>query len=261
METRRVSALALTILVSGCGGSSDGTAVNPTQPPPDRAVVLETFADGSGVFRSVTTADGFTFVANGIAPDVQTAVSQINSGAPAATNIINQQFDSSNAYGSFYTGRINVNGVVLNAIAYADYYGIVTMVYAEGLGQNVLLSGGEQVSNIPSGTYNYTGTNIIANRDGSYGEQGTFAMGVNFNTGQASISGITPSSTIDSSNISVDNANGTFSSDDVRIGINGSPTQGTISGNFHGNGAIGVTGVYHDNLGSPTVIGAIAGTR
>jgi hypothetical protein len=266
MFLRAIPVIALVTSLSACGGSSDGSAVNPTQPPSpsvpaDRATVLETFDDGSGVLRSVTTADGFTFVINGITPSVQAAVNSINSGAPATVDLINEQFSSSNAYGEFYTGQIIVNGEVVNGVGYADYNGIVSIVYLEGIDGTVLAAGGEKVSNIPSGTYIYNGTNVIGNRDGSYAEQGTFAMGVDFNTGQASINGSTATSTIESSNISVNNSNGTFSSNNVTIGINGTPTPGTISGNFHGNEAIGVTGVYHDNGGNPVVAGAIAGTR
>ena len=266
MNPKSISFLLVISALTACGGSSDGTAVSPTQPAPQpqpsaSAAVLETFDDGSGVARAETTSDGFTFVANVMGPDIQGTVNEINSGVPLAADYINDQFVGSNQYGDFYSAQTFVNGQLVDVLLYVDINDIVTIAYGEGAGSNLLLAGGEKVSNIPSGTFTYTGTNVVGNRDGSASEDGTFTMGVNFNTQQASINGSTPSTTIDATDISVNNVNGTFSTTNLNLGINGNQFQGTLLGNFHGDGAVGVSGIYHDNGGDPGVAGAIAGTR
>ena len=43
--------------------------------------------------------------------------------------------------------------------------------------------------------------------------------------------------------------------------VGGGQASGTILGNFHGDGAKGVSGVYYDNSPNPVVAGAIAGSR
>ncbi len=57
MFLRAIPVVALVTSLSACGGSSDGSAVNPVQPPTpaptQSATVLETFSDGSGVLRQV----------------------------------------------------------------------------------------------------------------------------------------------------------------------------------------------------------------
>ena len=170
-------------------------------------------------------------------------------------------YSGSNAYGDYYAGTTTLNGVPVNVVFYEDNSGQVFIGYLEGNGQNVALAGGYKVSNIPTGTYNYAGTNIIGFRDGSYFEEGTFAMGVDFANGTASLTGSTASSTIGGSGISVNTSNGTFEGNNLTLSGNGVSTTASIYGNFHGNGATGVTGLYADNGSTPIVAGAIAGTR
>ena len=264
MKCKALSVGFLLSSLAACGGSSSGSAVNPVSPPPNNsssATVIETFDDGSGVARTQTTTDGVTVVLNAMGPDIQSAVNAINSGQSGDVNFTNETFVESNAYGDFFTADFLVNGEPVSVVLYLDANDIVTIAYGESADSNFLITGGERVTNIPSGTFTYAGTNVIGNRDGSYAEQGTFSMNVDFNARQASISGSTPSSTISGTNIAVNNSNGTFSSNAIVLGIDGVPYQGTINGNFHGNGAVGVTGIYHENAGNPVVAGAIAGTR
>jgi hypothetical protein len=267
MFLRAIPVIALVTSLSACGGSSDGSAVNPVPPPnpaptpTQSATVLETFSDGSGVLRQVQVNDGLTFVSNAMAGDIQTTANFINSGAVGAVDIVGGAIVASNQYGNFAEGTLNINGQLVPVTAYVDYNGVVSIAYASDGFRNVLLAGGYAASNMPSGTYTYSGTNVIGTRDGVYAEDGTFTMAVNFDTGQAAISGGTPLSLISGSNIAVNNANGTFSSSNINLTIADVPLQGTINGNFHGNGAVGVTGIYHENDPDPIFAGAIAGTR
>ena len=126
-----------------------------------------------------------------------------------------------------------------------------------------LLVGGGKVSNIPNGEYTYTGTNLIAVRGDANPDYGTFTMDVNFGSGSASLNGNTPTSTISGTGITVNRNDGTFASDSISITGTSKALSatGSIYGNFHGDRATGLTGIYHDNADSPTVAGAIAGSR
>jgi hypothetical protein len=265
MFLRTIPVIALVTSLSACGGSSDGSAVNPVQPPTpaptQSATVLETFSDGSGVLRQVQVNDGLTFVSNAMAGDIQAAANFINSGQIGAVDIVGGALVASNEFGNFFEGTLNINGQLVAVTIFVDYNNIASIAYASDGFQNVLLAGGYEASNIPSGTYTYRGTNVIGTRDGAYAETGTFTMAVNFDAGQAAISGGTPSSLISGSNIAVNNSNGTFSSNNIALDVGAGPIQGTINGNFHGAGAVGVTGIYHENAPNPLLAGAIAGTR
>ena len=57
----------------------------------------------------------------------------------------------------------------------------------------------------------------------------------------------------------VDTATGIFVGDDLEISSMGGVNTATIHGNFHGDGATGMTGIYTDNVAEPNFIGAIAG--
>lgn len=245
-------------LLAACGGSSSGGAVNPTTPPPS-ATVLRSFTDGSGVARAEYTEDGVNYVANVIGPDIANYL-------PTPGGVVDSsdvQLSGSNQYGNFYTGQASVNGVVVDVLIYQDNTGQVEAGYAETSGFNAAYAGGQRVSNIPAGSHTYAGTNIIGARDGSYFESGTFAMNVDFSNGTAAITGSTPTSSIGGSNIAVNTSNGTFTGNNLTLTdtLNNVSFGANIDGNFHGNGATGVTGIYTDSGSNPVVAGAIAGTR
>jgi hypothetical protein len=266
MNTKLILIAPCLAMLAACGGSSDGSAANPVQSPPNTTAptqvtesVLQTFGDGAGVARATITESGETYVINLMAPDIQS-----NSGDASAVFDPNGiYFVQSNNYGDFYAGRTTVNGTLIDVIIYEDNSQDVAAVYAESSGANVLGALGPEVSNIPSGSYTYAGTNIIGFRDGSYSEDGTFAMNVNFTSKAAQLTGSTASSTIGGSGISINTSDGTFTGNNLTLteSSSGLSTTATIHGNFHGSGATGVTGLYSDNASTPTIAGVIVGTR
>lgn len=254
MKVKFACSFSALALLAACGGSSDGSAANPTVSAP---TVLKVFSDGAGIARVEATENGTTLSANVMSADVQAYSPDMLS----AVDLSNVSFSSSNQYGSFYDGIITVNGLPAYLLIYQDDMGKVLLGYGETAYGNAAIAAGEKVSGIPTGTYVYNGTNVIGFRDGSYFEDGTFAMNVNFSTGTASLSGSTPNSTIGGTGISVNTSNGTFSGSNLTLSGNGLTSTASIYGNFHGAGATGVTGLYADNGSNPVIAGAIAGTR
>ena len=271
MNTKLILAAPCLALLAACGGSSDGSSTNPTttnptttdptttDPTTTNPVVLQTFGDGAGIARAKITQNGTMIVAN---------VMEYNIGSysPDPTDVIDPSgvnFTGSNAHGDFYNGTTTINGKQVNVLYYEDSSQEVAGAYLVGNGEDFLIVFGNEVSNIPSGSYSYTGTNVIGLRDGSYSEEGTFAMNVNFTSSTASLTGSTASSSIGGSGISINSSDGTFTSNNLTLTeiASGLNTTATIHGNFHGSGATGVTGIYTDNATTPTYAGVIAGTR
>ena len=91
-------------------------------------------------------------------------------------------------------------------------------------------------------------------------------MMVNFTNGMiTNLSGTTTSSAVTGTNISINMQNGTFTGGIMLNGafVGGSALDGRVYGDFHGNGATDVSGVYHDSNGSaaPRYFGGFAGSR
>lgn len=242
------------LALTACGGGSSAVSNSPTIQP----TVLKTFIDGAGVARVSLTQNNLPMTFNIMGADIQN--NQVDPTSVA--DISNMTYASSNQYGDFYAGPITANGVIVNAIAFGDYSSGTVVVYGQSANENALAVGGGTVSNIPSGVYTYNGTNFIGYRDGSYFEDGTFAMGVDFSNGNGNITGSTTNSTIGGS-IVVNSSNGTFSGSNLTLTdtFNNIRTTGSINGNFHNSGATGVSGIYYDNGSNPFVAGAIAGRR
>ena len=246
----------LTVAACGGGGGGGETSVTNGRSNPT-PTVLKTFGDGAGIARAEITTNGQTVSANVMAGDIN----NYNTDPTGVIDPSSVNYSGSNQYGDFYAGTTTLNGITVDVVYYEDDAGETFIGYLEGNGTNAALAGGYKVSNIPSGTYNYAGTNIIGFRDGSYFEEGTFAMAVDFTNGTAGLTGSTNSSTISGQGIQVNTANGTFSSNNLTLSGNGLSSSASIYGNFHGSGATGVTGLYADNGNVPVVAGAIAGRR
>ena len=89
-------------------------------------------------------------------------------------------------------------------------------------------------------------------------------MTVNFNTGTGTVSASSSTAnTTLSGQFNVDASTGYFSGDDLALfapNLQGSTTA-VITGSFHGDGAVGVSGLYYDAGDNPLVNGAIIGSR
>jgi len=239
-------------LLAACGGG-DGTSA--TLP---KVTTLAVFGDSAGVAR--VQNDQLTMTV--MAPDNQ---SFKPTNDEVAVDTSGLRFVNSNAYGDFYAGTVTINGTPVKTSVYEDDSGQSFILFAYNSQASVLAAFGPNVSNIPAGTHIYNGTNVIGERSTSAGETGTFSMTVNFDAGTAAISGSTSNSTIGGSGIAVNNTTGTFQGSNMNLVVNGyndgKSVSSSIYGSFHGNGAVGVSGIYHDNSSTPVFAGAIAGSR
>lgn len=258
--------------VSACSGGSGGSGgsgviVDRDESPPEApsVTVLETFSDGSGVIRAEVADAGETTVVHAMVPQAQHLAAELNasvSGADQLLSVDHVEQTGVNEHGTIYAGNLSVNGAQVRGIIYEDYDYPVGIGYVENEDANILLTTGEKATDIPTGTYTYTGTHVVGYRDASALEDGTFEMQVDFTNGQADIDAETFGTFVTGRNMRVDTRQGTFSSDDITIDQNGGQeVSGSIHGSFHGAGAKGVTGLYHDNAANPAVAGAIAGNR
>ena len=180
----------------------------------------------------------------------------------------------SNQILSKLNGHVSFGGPNIEAVFYTDLDSSAStlMIY-----NNVAITDGDPVSNIPIGRYSYNGSNFKTAADSSFISAGTFSMSVDFSNKIGSISGTTSdiTNTIDSrisGSFTVNTNNGIFSGDNLTFtaySISSSTPSTTrdasIRGSFHGNGAKGVSGVYHNtypptNL-PPVWYGTIIGAR
>ena len=248
-----ISLLAITLVgLSGCGGATPTISTS--------AEVMTVFGNGSGVAR-ISDEDA-TGVLMG--SDIQSFVNDVNSTGDevSAADTSNVTYDHSNTFGDYFAGSATINGSPIDVIEYQSFSRDVVIVYAANNNDSIIATAGAPVTNIPTGSFQYTGTNILANRDASYSEDGSFLMNVNFSTGDAAITGSTATSTFGGTGISVNTSNGTFSDSNITMSLSGGSNRpATITGQFHGNGATGVTGIYHDNSSNPLQVGIFAGER
>ena len=250
MNVKLILAAPCLALLAACGGSSDGSSTNPTTTNP--VVLLQTFGDGTTKLRTRRPGSGKTFI------------SMVSN--ELTDNIATQGYVRSNNYGDFHLAAATTGGTPVYGFYYNDFSEPVDLMYLTGNGKAFVGVSGSDVSNIPSGSYSYTGTNIIGVRGTDAVNLGYFTMNVNFTSGTASLAGSTfngstPSSSIAGSGISINSSDGTFTSNDLTLITPSSNNSATIHGNFHGSGATGVTALYTDNARTPVFVGAIVGTR
>ena len=127
------------------------------------------------------------------------------------------------------------------------------------------MAAGKEVSNIPAGNMDLSFgglNNVLKNGDV---EAGGFTMTVNFSDASVkTLSATTNTSAVTGSDIPITIDDGAFTGDVTLSGqfFGGGSISGKINGNFHGDGATGVTGIYYDTQGPATdYFGAIAGSR
>jgi hypothetical protein len=257
--------------LGACGGSSDGSAVNPARsvpepvpvPVPD-SKVLEEFTDGSGVVQSpVLFTDLISFepgvacnpacddFGNVLTSDV---VAKVNGVYFKGVPIKALSGDTPNTLSGLpaydpelrpnpisYTQRLLINGEEVDATLIYD--GAVRSYIIQTPAD--LIAGGVKVSNIQTanGTYRFLGSNVVKTGDLGTPAYGDFEMFVDFTQKTARIQTTIPNSdtatTIATSRDSpmvVDNRNGTFSGNNLIITTTDQPPQlGSMQGNFHGN--------------------------
>ena len=298
MYLRSISALAVITALGACGGSSDGSAVNPVRPPVPVPVpvpvptVLASFTDGSGVvqspvlftdlispvgcnpacddFGNILTSD-VTAKVNGVFFK-GVAITALSESTPDTTLIGLPSYEPDvRPSPEAYTQRLLINGEEVDATLIYD--GVMRSYIIKTPGD--LIAGGVKVSNIQTanGTYRFLGSNVVKTGNLATPEYGEFTMDVDFTQKTASIqtsiqtSGPATTIATDPARLmTVDNRNGTFSGNSLIITTTDQPPQlGSMQGNFHGDfrseTGPGVSGLYYNNdRSTQSISGAIAGS-
>jgi len=252
----------------------------------DRAGILQKFpgldaeaevAQDIGIERLTTTFGGQTIVANvmreGISEELPAGfIGEYVSGI--AADILNgDAIEYGDGEGFLMGGEILDGEIIDTSRAYyvsgtdENMVGVGIFAGMEAENSLMIIAAGTEVSAMPAtGEFNYEGANFaigISEEDDMDGGIGSFEATVNFATGKGSIG-------LDFENIpvnidgdfTVDTATGIFVGDDLAINtLGGSVDTATIHGNFHGEGASGMTGIYTNNIAEPDFIGAIAGQQ
>lgn len=256
-------AICSVAVLAACGGGSSGVSNNPTSfaslPGRQLTTVIEN-EDGSGVATANRLENSYVIYTNQLSELDLDAQSNIDLNS---LTILEEGVDYAFLEGNYVDG-----GNQKYLFLYAKEIGAGEVVIA-GLARNANLPGGEIVQaygplvsgQVPVGDVTYRGYNLVTTTDQTQIDSGTFTMRVNFQNNSGSLSGSGDVSFVDATSVAVNSSNGTFSSDSVRLGyIDGESTSGFLRGNFHGNGATGVTGIY-GNTGELAVVGVIAGNR
>ena len=162
----------------------------------------------------------------------------------------------------------DIVGAIYTQSSDEDMVGVALVPGIGGEGIMVIAAGTEEVSNIPTlGEFSYVGSNFITNlgEDEIDGDYGSFKATVDFAAGTGAIISEFENIPIAiDGDFTVDTNTGTFVGEKVGLfsmfeNYNNSTV--TIHGNFHGDGATGMTGIYTQNVEEPDFIGAIAGTQ
>jgi hypothetical protein len=256
------------IALVGCGGAS-GVITSST--PVTNATTVSEFGDGSGVARTIDTNGDttFTIMTSGIAAKVNDGKNYV--GGIAIPDMVNQTVvatvnpgTSTAGAGTYYTGTATINGITVDVDSIVSLSENAATAYFHDAATNAavfVMAGGTTATNLPTGTYTYTGANMLAARDGSSNEMGTFNMYMNFSTGKADIVGNTATSTFTGTSISVDTSTGNFTKQAISMSGGGGVLTGFITGQFNGIGAKSVSGIYHDDAIDPVFVGIFAGDR
>lgn len=271
MKYKMLYAIPSIGFLAACGGSSDGSAINPTSPPPASTTTLKTYSDGSGVTTGRITVDGSTsnYV---LASTDPVKATQVVSGA-VNLNVVDSAED-----GRFYyverTGTSS-NGSTVSLLTVgeslnltgSEFAALSFVVIDNSLG---IASSGSPVSSLPAGSYTYTGTASVLGADGD--GDGTFTMTANFTNRTASIAAAIPSNSpagannpayfFGSNNLAINNTNGSFSTSNANIGLTGTGgNSASIYGYFAGSNAQGVSGIVYENGDTSQYIGGFYGSR
>ena len=256
---------ASAFLLAGCMG---GGVVSPVGQE-----TLATFNDGSAVVRVIAVNEDAAAAVAAASYTVSTArvpSTEIPAESPFEIEITDLSFYGPTPTGAVYSGTLALNGNTYDVRMFTDDFSSTELIsaYDSSAGEKYTIVTGDQVSNIPTenSIYTYGGQNLVAatnNADFPAGG-GSFLMTVNFSTGAGEL---TATSNQAGTNLTgqfiVDTSTGYFSGDDLALTAPNLQvgTTAVITGSFHGDEAVGVSGLYYDAGDNPLVNGAIIGSR
>jgi hypothetical protein len=281
MKLNASLAVASVAVLIGCGGGGGSvSSTQPSTPMPSNGftappVAIASFENGGGVLRAAYNPKVIV-----ITDDLQAWRTNLTAQEISSIDVGTLQDHtfgwSLSDVSRYYEGQVTLAGAQYIASIFTPYEGGTTavLVFTDTLEFKSATIWGPEVTEIPSGQFQYSGLNIIglidappANQPITYGNgNGRFQMNVNFDTREGSI--LAETSEINNTTMSgvfqIDSANGTFSSDSLVLNgqledvvISAQPA--SIIGNFHGLGGQGVSGVYFSN--DETIGGVILGSK
>lgn len=252
--------ICATAVLVGCGGGGGGGGGNTIRFAD--VSVLNTFSDQSGVMKVTNGDNEIAFVATPlvaeIANDFRNGTSTADSYSSGLTPV------RTRTYAVESTGTITVGSEAMNVTVWEDNVGETSIMAGIVPGQLSfgITGGAVAYTNPPSGTHSYVGTHTASRRTSlQMPEVGTFTMSADFDAGRVSYSGSSSSSSITQNNMLLDVSDGSFAGNSGSFSWNGSSYTSTMHGNFAGNNAKGVHGVFWTNGGTGRYIGAFAGRK
>jgi hypothetical protein len=249
----------------------------------DRAGILQKFSGSDdevqdiGIERLTTTLPqqlgGRTIVANvmreGISEELPEGFIEEYSYGIAEDILDGDAIEYLDGEGFFIDGdAVDNNGAIYVSGTGEDMVGVGIIVGMEAEDSLMIIAAGTEVSAMPTtGKYDYEGANFAIEFSEDEDEDdidvyiGSFNAGVNFGTGEGLINlEFDNNIAYIDGDFTVDTATGIFVGDELEMNsIGGTLGTATIHGNFHGEGASGMTGIYTNNIAEPDFIGAIAG--
>ena len=260
---RFFTVIGICVALTGCGSSSN---ISSTNAPVTET--LATFSNGAGVFRADIVdpnagTQGDTTKVLAYVPDLSKWVNDFSySDVTSIASHNTPTFGGSN----FLTSGVDLTNNSTDVIILGESYSFPVFKVTSkqvfltgGYDANSQLIGvafGPKPTNLPSGTFSYTGYHGITTNLTTAGSDGVFTMNVNFSDGTGSYSAITfsPYTTGLNGNITLDNTTGELSGTNLVLsgslgGLDLTGKTATLVGNFHGDGATDVSGIYFtDNL-------------
>jgi hypothetical protein len=249
-----VASLGLMSLAA-CGGGSTGV---------NMFTNIKTFSNGSGVVTGSATEDGLTVSTVALVPNATNY--RPESGLMEPIDVDNYVYGGetefwSNLYDSHYVVYILADGNPNSLLIYADEDAEVALVANEGSLGDLMMTAGEQVMLLPSGTYTYRGRAFVNKKSTTGYESGSFTLSANFAARTASISASTQTTSLNGQNLTINN-DGSITGRNLVLTSSGSTSSSAgVDGLFHGLFAVGVSGVYYDNANNPSLHGGFAGNR
>ncbi len=251
----------------------------------DRAGILQKFpgyneegevAQDIGIERLTTTLPqelgGQTIVANvmreGISEELSEGFIEEYSYAIAGEILDGDAIEYDNGTGFFIDGDAVDNSDGAIYVSGTDENMVGVGILAEDENVFVIIAAGTEVSAMPTtGKYYYEGANFAVEfsevEDDIDGYIGSFNAAVNFGTGEGLIDiGFDNIPANIDGDFTVDTATGIFMGNKLEMNVEDQLLgTATIHGNFHGEEASGMTGIYTNNIDEPDFIGAIAGHK
>ena len=264
MTVKAIVLLAGTGIVAACGGSSDGSAVNPLIDTDDLQIVKQ-FTEGRGLVRINSKEEGELYFVSTVIGDDFAAY---KNGAQRIPFVL---IDAQSAQKSFTSDSYNegtttralfpLNGedlpLYLHETLYRERDNAFAMAFGSD-GDKIASSGGNPLyGSLPIGFYIYRGKEFTIDLNSGGVDEGFFWLEANF----SSMEGFVSLGTI-SGKVSISET-GEISGQNLETNLNGIRSRsGVLEGNFYGGNprisGTSVGGVYSDHPTDPNIIGSFA---